>query len=354
MESSIIGLKNMIKTYTVKLCPNGNKVKKLNSLVSFWRDQVNHKIKVFWEFDEIKSSYPPKEHSRGGRLIRDASVKAWQIVKGAKAVDQAEKPMFDGFEIDLNQFSAYIIPDLETTEFDMWFNVISLEKNKRLKIPGKKTQVFNTALKTGTLKKSFKLIRKNGDYYIECFVEFPEVETDNTDVIGIDVGIAHAAVTSDGIFYGSDVRDLQRRTKHRAYNKGLSAVKQRLNAISKEIVADHPKHDFAVEELLFKGKNGRTKKFRRKHNRWAYNHLSKQLDQIGIVEGFDVIRVNPKYTSQTCPVCGFISKGNRNYESFKCLECGFTGHADHIGAINISERVPKDNPYLKPTGDDLP
>ena len=97
-----------------------------------------------------------------------------------------------------------------------------------------------------------------------------------------------------------------------------------------------------------KGKDGRTKGFRRKHGRWAYNHLSKQLEQIGIAKGFSVIRVNPKYTSQTCPVCGFRSRENRKWESFKCLKCGFVGHADHVGAINISERVPNDNPYLKP------
>lgn len=339
----------MIKSYTIKLYPNGNKVKKLNNLVSFWRDQINHKIKVFWEFDEVKGSYPPKEFTKGGRLISDSSKKAWQIVKGAKSTAQTANPVFDGFEIDLNKDSAYIIEDFETAEFDLWFNVISLEKNKRLKIPGKKTPIFNTALETGTLKKSFKLIRNNGDYYMECFVEFPELESDNSNVTGIDVGITHAAVTSDGIFYGSDVKDLQKRTKHRAYTRGLSAVKQKLNAIAKDIVDDHPKHDFAVEELLFKGKDGRTKGFRRKHNRWAYNHLSKQLEQIGIVKGFDVIRVNPKYTSQTCPVCGFISRGNRKNESFKCLKCGFVGHADHVGAINISERVPKDNAYLKPT-----
>ena len=337
----------MIKTYTLKLYPNKNKEKKLNKLVSFWRDQVNHKIKAFWEFDVVKGSYPPKEYMIGGRIIHDASVKAWQIVKGARETEQEEKPVFDGFEIDLNKDSAYIIDGFETTEFDIWFNVISLKKNKRLKIPAKKTQIFNNALKEGTLKKSFKLIKKNGEYYMECFVEFPEVKSSNNRVIGIDVGLNHAAVTSDGKFYGSDVKDLQKRTKHRAYNKGLSAVKQKLNVIVKEIINDHPKCDFAVEQLLFKGKRGRTIGFRRKHGRWAYNHLSNKLEQIGITEGFSVTRVNPKYTSQTCPVCGFISRGNRKNESFKCLQCGFTGHADHVGAINISERVPKDNPYLK-------
>ena len=338
----------MIKTYTLKLYPNKNKIVKLNELISFWRDHVNHKIKVFWDFDVVKGSYPPKEYERGGRIIHDASNKAWQVVKGAKRTDQEDKPVFEGFEIDLNMQSVYIIEGFETAEFDIWFNVISLEKYSRLKIPARRTQIFNDALDEGILKKSFKLIKKNGEYYMECFVEFPNVESDNTSVVGIDVGLNYAAVTSDGMFYGEDVKDLQKRTKHRTYKKGLSAVKQNLNAIAKEIINDHQSCDFAVEQLLFKGKKGRPKYFRRKHNRWAYNHLSKQLEQIGIVEGFDVIRVNPKYTSQTCPVCGFISRGNRNYESFKCLECGFAGHADHVGAINISERVPKDISCLKP------
>jgi transposase len=78
-------------------------------------------------------------------------------------------------------------------------------------------------------------------------------------------------------------------------------------------------------------------------------NMNEVYEKMMVFNRFDVIRVNPKYTSQTCPVCGFISRGNRKNESFKCLECGFVGHADHVGAINISERVPKDNPYLKPT-----
>ena len=337
----------MIKTYAVKLYPNNNKVKRLNSLCSFWRDQVNHKIAVFWNFDEAKGSYPPKEHTAGSRLISDSSKKAWQIVKGARATEQKDKPTFDGFEIDLNQFSAYIIEDFETAEFDIWFNVISIEKHNRLKIPGKKTQVFNTAIESGTLKKSFKLIKKYGDYYMQCFVEFPEVESNNIVVTGIDVGLDHAAVTSTGRFYGEDIKPLRIRTRHRVYDKGISAVKQALNRIAKEIVSDHQKNDFAVEDLLFKGKRGRTRSFRRRHLNWAYNHLSKTLKQIGIVEGFDVIRRNPKNTSGTCPVCGFISAGNRRGDRFRCLKCGFAGHADNVASVNIAERVPKDLTYLK-------
>ena len=340
--------RTMIKTYTLKLYPNKNKAKKLNSLISFWRDQINHKIKVFWEFTDVKGARPNSEYRLGGRLISDASVKAWQIVNGANATEQKHRPTFDGCEIDLNSASAYIIEEFKTPEFDIWFNVISLEKGHRLKLPAKKTQIFNDAVKEGVLRKSFKLIKKNDEYYMQCFVEFPEPDQNNVNVVGVDVGLNHAAVTSNGRFYDSGVKDLQKRTKHRAYNKGISATKQALNRVAKEIVEDHPDCDFAVEELLFKGKKGRSRSFRRKHGRWAYNYLSKKLTEIGITEGFGVKSVDPRYTSQRCPMCGCIDKRNRVNESFKCIECGHAGHADHVASINISERVLKDFPYLKP------
>jgi putative transposase len=53
----------------------------------------------------------------------------------------------------------------------------------------------------------------------------------------------------------------------------------------------------------------------------------------------DVVFVDPKYTSQTCPCCQHISKDNRLTQSdFKCVECGYTNNADHVGALNILER----------------
>jgi len=52
--------------------------------------------------------------------------------------------------------------------------------------------------------------------------------------------------------------------------------------------------------------------------------------------GRDLIPVNPANTSRTCPECGHCAKGNRPSQAvFTCLQCGFTGHADVIGAINI-------------------
>jgi len=343
----------MIKSCKLKIYANKGKIKELNKLLAFWQDQVNHKIKLFWDFEDIKGSYPPKEYCRGGRLIRDASVKAWQIIKGAKRNKQKKRPYFKGKEIDLNQFSAYIIPELKTKEFDIWFSIINLNLRHRLKIPCKKASLFNKMLKKGRLRKSFKLLKINNDYYMQCFIELPEKKKQNNNKIGIDVGLNNAIATSDGRILGKELKDLRIRTKWRSYKRKLSPQKQLLNYYAKLLVKLYPNTDFVVERLLFKGKKNRTKEFRRRNNTWPYMHLANKLEELGRLEGFQVIKVNPAYSSLKCPVCGFTDKANRvSVEVFQCGQCGFTGNADCVGAWNLLERVAEEHsvPILSPKG----
>lgn len=328
--------KSIIKSYKLKVYANKGKRRELNKLLAFWQDQVNHKIKIFWKFKEVKGSYPPKEYCKGGRLISDASRKAWQIVKIAKKIKQKERPYFKGKEIDLNQFSAYIIPELKTKEFDIWFSVISLNPRYRLKIPCKRTKIFNEAIKKGKLKKSFKLLKINNDYYMQCYVEFPEKRKENNRKIGIDVGLNNPIVTSDGKILGKELKDLRIRTKWRSYKGRLSPQKQLLNYYAKLLVKLYPNTDFVVEKLSFKGKKGRSKEFRRRNHTWAYMHLARKLEEIGKLEGFQLIKLNPAYSSLRCPVCGFTDKANRvSVEVFQCGRCGFRENADRVGAWNL-------------------
>jgi putative transposase len=53
-------------------------------------------------------------------------------------------------------------------------------------------------------------------------------------------------------------------------------------------------------------------------------------------------KVNPAYSSQTCPMCGFIDKANRQGTSFLCGKCGYGNHADVVGAINLVGRVARE------------
>lgn len=52
--------------------------------------------------------------------------------------------------------------------------------------------------------------------------------------------------------------------------------------------------------------------------------------------GREVIAVDPRNTSRTCPECGHTAKENRpTQEKFHCVSCGHTAHADTVGAVNV-------------------
>jgi IS605 OrfB family transposase len=328
----------LTKSYQLKIYANQEKLSRLDNLLSFWKEEVNKKISVFWDLDtNFKSSYPPKEYCLGGRLVCDASKKAWQIVKLAKKTKQENMPVFKGSEIDLNSASFRFI-NPETKEFDFWIKVTCLNKSHRIPIPCKKIGVLNKALETGKLKNSAKIIKYKSNYYLKVFVEFIETVKENINKIGIDVGLSNTVVTSDGGFLGEDLKDLRIRAKWRKYNF-TSAFKQGLNRVTKEIINFYPNTDFILEDLYFKGKNKRGRIFRRRNNNWAYKHLGKMLEQHGKTEGFKVIYVNPIYTSQTCPKCDCVNKLNRVGDKFNCKSCGYENHSDIVGAINILERV---------------
>jgi len=49
-----------------------------------------------------------------------------------------------------------------------------------------------------------------------------------------------------------------------------------------------------------------------------------------------VVKVDPKYTSQTCSSCGHVAKENRLTQAeFSCVECGFSENADLNASRNI-------------------
>lgn len=52
--------------------------------------------------------------------------------------------------------------------------------------------------------------------------------------------------------------------------------------------------------------------------------------------GREVIAVDPRNTSRTCPECGHVAAENRTtQEKFHCVACGHRAHADIVGASNV-------------------
>jgi transposase len=73
---------------------------------------------------------------------------------------------------------------------------------------------------------------------------------------------------------------------------------------------------------------------------WAYADLAFKLMYKAALRGQRVVYVDPAYSSQECPVCGHVSKDNRDKRShvFECEDCGFRSNDDRSAAMVLLGR----------------
>ena len=70
------------------------------------------------------------------------------------------------------------------------------------------------------------------------------------------------------------------------------------------------------------------------------NNIKHVIKRLANKRDVAVSWVNPKYTSQQCPICGHINKDNRiTQEVFCCENCFHNNNADINAAINIKNRM---------------
>jgi IS605 OrfB family transposase len=218
--------------------------------------------------------------------------------------------------------------------------------------------------------KQTDLILRNGVFYLAVTVDAPEATPDDpVGAIGVDLGIIHLAVDSDGEFYSGEevdkVRERLDNLKAKLQSKGTKSAKRHLkrlsgkeanfrrninHIISKRLVAKAKDTHrlIALEDL--KGIRQRVTvnhSQRRRHYSWAFNQLRRFITYKAKLAGVLVKLVDPKHTSQTCPRCGFVSKHNRvSQSSFVCQACGFASNADLTGAINIASKALVNEPIV--------
>jgi putative transposase len=79
----------------------------------------------------------------------------------------------------------------------------------------------------------------------------------------------------------------------------------------------------------------------RKNNRmiatWTFHQLATFIAYKAARAGIAVAWVDPAHTSQQCPACFHLNTADDRH--YVCAECGWTGHRDAVGAINISRRT---------------
>lgn len=238
--------------------------------------------------------------------------------------------------------------------------------NGRVKLPyfaGGMSKYFDHSIyKFGTAK----LINKHGKYYLHIPVTYDVEESNISDicnVVGIDRGINFVVATYDSHHKSKFVSGKAIKQKRANYSKlrkelqirhtpssrrKLKAVGQRENRwmqdvnhqISKALVTNNLKHTlFVLEDLS--GIRNATELVRAKDRytsvSWSFYDLEQKLIYKAKQNQSSVIKVDPRYTSQCCPVCGHTEKSNRNKKIhlFTCKNCGYQSNDDRIGAMNL-------------------
>ena len=220
----------------------------------------------------------------------------------------------------------------------------------------------HTIYKFGTAK----LVNKCGKYFLHIPVTYDMEESNISDlcnVVGIDRGINFVVATYDsrhksGFISGKAIKqkranysklrkELQMRQTPSARRR-LKAIGQRENRwmqdvnhqVSKALVESNPKHTlFILEDLS--GIRHDTERVRTKDRyvsvSWSFYDLEQKLIYKAKQNQSTVIKVDPHYTSQCCPVCGHIEKANRDkrIHLFTCKNCGYKSNDDRIGAMNL-------------------
>jgi len=206
-----------------------------------------------------------------------------------------------------------------------------------------------------------------------------------TEVVGVDAGIRYLAVTSTstgkaGFHSGKRTRHQANhyaRLRKRLQQKGTRGAKRRLrrieqrerrfkaqanHCIAKQIVKQHPHALIGREHLTDirertkrrkrkRKKNGKgselvspkARKANRVYSQWSFAELHALISYKAALSGSLAIKVDADYTSKACPMCGHTADANRPGKGllFVCQNprCGYTLHADLIGARNVTMRT---------------
>lgn len=211
------------------------------------------------------------------------------------------------------------------------------------------------------------LVLVDGVFYLLLVIEIPEdMKINATDVLGIDLGIAHIAADSEGEFFsGKKLNNLRKRNariRSKLQSKGTKSAKRKLkrrarkesrmardvnHCISKKIVGKAQRHSsvVALEDLKGVSKNTKKRKTvnksqRQRLGKWSFYQLRQFIEYKAQRAGIEVVFVDPKYTSQECSSCGHTTKENRKAQDrFECIQCGFVANADYNASLNIKRRA---------------
>lgn len=353
-------------TAKIQIVPSNDDKVLLNNTMSAYTDACNYVSNYVFQTHNLKQFALNK--ALYSDLREKFGLKSQMAQSVLKTVIARYKTIFE------NQ-NEWIKPNFKKLSYDLvWNRDYSLTNNcfsvntlnGRVKLPyfteGMSKYFDHSIYRFGTAK----LVNKHGRYFLHIPVTY-EVEgcsdAEICNVVGIDRGINFVVATYDskhksGFVSGKDIK--QKRAHYSKIRKELQkrrtpSARRRIKAIgsrenrwmqdvnhqvSKALVEWNPKHTlFVLEDLS--GVRCATERVRTKDRyvcvSWSFYDLEQKLIYKAKQNQSLVLKVNPRYTSQCCPVCGHIERSNRNKKIhlFTCKNCGYKSNDDRIGAMNL-------------------
>jgi putative transposase len=115
-------------------------------------------------------------------------------------------------------------------------------------------------------------------------------------------------------------------------------LERQINTALNKIIKERKPSVLVTEKLDLRGK-AKSRQLSRQVSLWPRGLLQERTEFKASAAGCRRERVNPAYTSQMCPRCGFVNGKNRQGDRFKCLNCGYEQGADRVAAMNLKARV---------------
>lgn len=332
-----------------------------------WIAARGFESKAFRQFDLQKLLYRETRETFG--LTAQAAIQSIKKVADAFKVSRGSPPRF-------RRFAAQPYDDRIVRISGAMISIWTL--GGRIKLPFVCGERQRAAMTYRKGEADLAFIR--GKWFLICTCDVPETEGfDPEDWIGIDLGIANIATTSDGDrFCGKPTlktRDryaalrahhqrraatATKRSVRRNQRRKLQALsgsesrfrKHENHVISKALVATAKRtaRGLALEDLthIRLRAKARGKKQRGRLHGWSFRQLRTFVAYKATLDGVPVRLVNPAYTSQGCSACGYIDRKNRpNQSTFCCLACGHAENADLNAAKTIRSLARR--PILTPS-----
>ena len=245
--------------------------------------------------------------------------------------------------------------------FNHWIRCSTLEKGNRINLPLAGNLCFEK--REGRVANSVQLIRRENGWFAGISKDVSETYEKSkasylplVDELSLDLGLSVFLATDQGDLLGRNW--LETLTKHdraiaklaserqkrglkvrcprydRLVEKVRGFIKSNVCRILNRLVETRMPKKLILERLDFQNPS-LSKRLNRIMGNFGKGVLTAKLADLEARYGIETEYRNPAYTSQECPSCHFIAKGNRSSrDKFSCLWCGKQAHADVVGARN--------------------